>query len=362
MMFSSRIKTASKEILKVTEKISRGELATKVELKGKDEIILLADGVNHMIEEMQELIGHISKASDEISDSSNTVEESTTSFFELSEGINLAILEIKSGTKVLDRDVAHTLGQMEKLSEKMCKVSDDVNMLQRNAEKTEKKVSLGMNLMQNLIKSAKEVSQTTALVREDVNGMAAKSGEIFGFINVINEIAEQTNLLSLNASIEAARAGEAGRGFSVVAEEIRHLAEQSLVSANKIKVIVDEIVNSTEAAVECVQEADEKVCVQMGAVEESNQAFIDIQQSMDILVETLGAIDKNVEEMEFERKETLEAVSSISAISEETTASIADVSEIAEQQVNTVKELSESAAGLSKHAEFLTKVISKFKL
>lgn len=362
MVFARRFKTANREILKVTGKISQGELSAKVELKGKDEFILLADGINDMIAEMQELIGHISQASDEILASSNTVEESTTSFFELSEGTNQAVLEVKSGTEVLDRDASNTLGQMENLSEKMCKVSGDVNMLRGNAEKTEKKVSLGMDLMQNLIKSAKEVSESTVLVHENVNSMAEKSGEIFEFIDVINEIAEQTNLLSLNASIEAARAGTAGRGFAVVAEEIRHLAEQSLGSANEIKLIVDDIVNSTKIAVECVQKADEKVHVQMDAVKESNQAFVDIQQSMNVLVETLDSIDKNVEEMESERKEALEAVSSISAISEETTASISNVSEITKQQVNTVKELSESATRLSRRAEFLTKVIAKFKM
>ena len=362
MVFARRFKTANREILKVTGKISQGELSAKVELKGKDEFILLADGINDMIAEMQELIGHISQASDEILASSNTVEESTTSFFELSEGTNQAVLEVKSGTEVLDRDASNTLGQMENLSEKMCKVSGDVNMLRGNAEKTEKKVSLGMDLMQNLIKSAKEVSESTVLVHENVNSMAEKSGEIFEFINVINEIAEQTNLLSLNASIEAARAGTAGRGFAVVAEEIRHLAEQSLGSANEIKLIVDDIVNSTKIAVECVQKADEKVHIQMDAVKESNQAFVDIQQSMNVLVETLDSIDKNVEEMESERKEALEAVSSISAISEETTASISNVSEITKQQVNTVKELSESATRLSRRAEFLTKAIAKFKM
>lgn len=362
MVFARRFKTANREILKVTGKISQGELSAKVELKGKDEFILLADGINDMIAEMQELIGHISQASDEILASSNTVEESTTSFFELSEGTNQAVLEVKSGTEVLDRDASNTLGQMENLSEKMCKVSGDVNMLRGNAEKTEKKVSLGMDLMQNLIKSAKEVSESTVLVHENVNSMAEKSGEIFEFIDVINEIAEQTNLLSLNASIEAARAGTAGRGFAVVAEEIRHLAEQSLGSANEIKLIVDDIVNSTKIAVECVQKADEKVHIQMDAVKESNQAFVDIQQSMNVLVETLDSIDKNVEEMESERKEALEAVSSISAISEETTASISNVSEITKQQVNTVKELSESATRLSRRAEFLTKAIAKFKM
>ena len=362
MVFARRFKTANREILKVTGKISQGELSAKVELKGKDEFILLADGINDMIAEMQELIGHISQASDEILASSNTVEESTTSFFELSEGTNQAVLEVKSGTEGLDRDASNTLGQMENLSEKMCKVSGDVNLLRGNAEKTEKKVSLGMDLMQNLIKSAKEVSESTVLVHENVNSMAEKSGEIFEFIDVINEIAEQTNLLSLNASIEAARAGTAGRGFAVVAEEIRHLAEQSLGSANEIKLIVDDIVNSTKIAVECVQKADEKVHVQMDAVKESNQAFVDIQQSMNVLVETLDSIDKNVEEMESERKEALEAVSSISAISEETTASISNVSEITKQQVNTVKELSESATRLSRRAEFLTNAIAKFKM
>lgn len=270
MMFAGRIKTASKEILKVTGKISKGELDVKVQLKGKDEFILLADCVNHMIAEMQELIGYISQVSDEILASSNIVEASTDSFMGLAEGTNRAILEIKGGTEILDQDAVHTLGQMESLSGKMCQVSDDVNLLRGDADRTGQKVSEGMELMQNLSKSAKEVSEITALVCENVNEMAEKSGEIFDFIKVINEIAQQTNLLSLNASIEAARAGADGKGFAVVAEEIRRLAEQSLHSANEIKGIVDEIIGSTKIAVGCVQQADEKVSVQMRAVEESN--------------------------------------------------------------------------------------------
>lgn len=360
--FSGRIRGSIREILRKTDKVATGDLTIKVRLKGKDEFILLAGGINHMIGEMQELIGHISKVTDEVVGAADTVENSSASFRELAEGIHQAISEIEIGTQSLDEDAGHSLSQMQQLSDKICHVSEEINMLKADNQKTEKTINDGMDLMQRLSESAQETSEITSRVRSNVNMMAEKSGEISGFVKVINEIAEQTNLLSLNASIEAARAGEMGRGFAVVAEEIRHLAEQSLSSSMEIEKNVKDILTSTEDAVNCVWEADSKVAAQLQIVNESNQAYEEIQNRVNVFTSTLTTIESNVTEMDLAREETLAVVSGISAVSEETVANTTSVSEIAAACVKTVDELGSAASKLTGHAEVLAKVVAKFKM
>lgn len=361
-LFAGRIHGTIREILRKTDKVALGDLTAKVSLKGKDEFILLADGINHMIGEMQELIRHISRVTDEVVSAADTVETSSASFRELAEGIHLAISEIEIGTQSLDEDAGHSLSEMRELSDKICRVSEEINLLKEDNQKTEKTISDGIDLMQRLSESAQETSEITLRVRNNVNVMSEKSGEISGFVKVINEIAEQTNLLSLNASIEAARAGEMGRGFAVVAEEIRRLAEQSLASSMEIEKNVTDILGSTEDAVNCVQEADLKVAAQMQIVKESNQAYEEIWNRINVFSTALSAIESNVKEMDSARAETLEVVSGISSVSEETVANTTSVSEIAGAQVKTVDELGAAASKLTGHAEILAEVVAKFKM
>ena len=132
---------------------------------------------------------------------------------------------------------------------------------------------MGVDSVSELTGTAQSTTEITTHVVEAIGLLETKTRSIGQIIGVINGIAEQTNLLSLNASIEAARAGEAGRGFSVVAEEIRKLADQSLGSAKQISKIVDEIVANMGEVVNVAKKAEDVVKQQEESVSNTTNSF-----------------------------------------------------------------------------------------
>ena len=166
----------------------------------------------------------------------------------------------------------------------------------------------------------------------------------------------------MNASIEAARAGEAGRGFAVVASEIRKLADQSMESANRIHGIINEIVMTTQNAVNTAKQADAIVQEQQEAVNDTTGAFKTMEQQMSILLNELDSILLGVEEMDKTRAATLAAIEEISAVSEQTAASATSVTNMVVQQLEGVEELNQNSEKLASSAEELGQAVSQFKV
>jgi len=193
-----------------------------------------------------------------------------------------------------------------------------------------------------------------------IEELQESSKSIGNIIGVINEIAEQTNLLSLNASIEAARAGEAGRGFAVVAGEIRKLADQSVESANKIRIIIEEINSKTKATVTTAKQAESVVAVQEKSLKNTLTVFIDIQEQVVELVTNVNNIAIGVNDIADTKSETLLAIENISAVSEETAATAEEVTETATRQMQAVEDLNRAAESLNKNASALSQAIDLF--
>ena len=219
-----------------------------------------------------------------------------------------------------------------------------------------------MGTMKILNEKSYSTAEITNVVIESIVNLEALTQSIGMIVNAINEIASETNLLSLNASIEAARAGEAGRGFSVVASEIRKLADQSMESANEIKKIIEDIVKTTQHAVDIAKEADNIVQEQQTAVDDTTDAFRTMRKQVGLLTQQLESILAGVEAMDKTRSATLAAIEEISAVSEQTAASTTSVSEMVTQQLEGVEQLSQNSERLSSSAEELEKAIGQFTI
>ena len=216
--------------------------------------------------------------------------------------------------------------------------------------------------MEKLNESAKSTYDITQNVISSIEVLAEKSKSIQEIVNVINSIAEETSLLSLNASIEAARAGEAGRGFTVVAEQIKKLANQSISASDEIHHIIDEIVLNTESAVEAAKRSEDTVSVQEKAVEITARSFHDINEKVSVLVDTLATISTNMENMEQDRKSTLASVESISTISTETAAGTSNVTTTTNEQLSAIENLEQEASNMQKLSEKLTELMAGFRI
>ena len=208
-------------------------------------------------------------------------------------------------------------------------------------------------------KSETTVSITKTLV-ENINNVQERSSAIEGFIDTINSIAKQTNLLSLNASIEAARAGENGRGFMVVAEQIRKLADESMQAGRNIKKIVESILATTEKTTESAREAETIVFEQAGALQETIEVFGEINECVETLVNGLKDIADNMQLMSGEKEQVQDSISHISIVTEQAAVVTEEITSTLDKQVKIVSDLAKNVELLKQEADALDQSISRF--
>ncbi|MDD6291733.1 MAG: methyl-accepting chemotaxis protein [Lachnospiraceae bacterium] len=349
-------------ILRQLRKVSKGDLTVSLKGKHRDEFGLLCDGVNDTVDHMKALIRDVNAVSEQVGVAAVHLAETSGTFMETSQNIQDAVIEIESGVNKLDTGSDNCLNQMDSLSGKITNVSSNADELEKLTNEAGETISAGISSVQTLTKSSEETVTITRNVIESIQELEEQSRSISNIVSAINDIAEQTNLLSLNASIEAARAGEAGRGFSVVAEEIRKLADQCLASAGQISHIVDDIVTRTGNVVSIARKAEEAVASQSSVVETTTDSFRQIDQLVAQLIQALQIISNNVQEMNGARNETLSAIESISDASSQTAECSTSVHTAAGTQMEAVKNLDEASRSLTEKAEKLLDALATFQI
>ena len=359
-LIATSMSTAIHKIMNELEKAAKGDLTVVVKSKRKDEFKVLAESINNMIGKMKQLIEETKSVSLTVDDSAKTVTVSAKTLLDATRDITDSISGIEIGIVQQANDSESCMRQMDVLSEKINIVSDNSNKISEIAEGTKEIVQTGLNTIDELTSNVKDTVDITNAVIVGIQALQVSSKSIGNIIGVINEIAEQTNLLSLNASIEAARAGDAGRGFAVVAGEIRKLADQSVDSANKIRMIIEEIDSKTKATVTTAKQAESVVAIQEKSLKNTLAVFIDIQDQVVELVTNVNNIASGVNDIADTKAETLLAIENISAVSEETAATAEQVTETATRQMEAVEDLNRAAESLNKNASALSQAIDLF--
>ena len=354
------INSNMRSITKRLKLVAGGNLTVEMKTKGRSEFTKLNVHIAEVIINTRELLQHLNgiinlvdKAADEVAKVSQQMGVS-------SKGIIETLGDIDQGVSTQAEDSHHCLVQMDSLSKTIEEINEEMRSTVESSSHTKDVVNKSIATMDGLTDQTKDTIDITGKVKEDIQLLVQKSREISGFVEIISDIASQTNLLSLNASIEAARAGEAGRGFAVVAEEIRKLADGSREAANEIKKVVETIDLQTADTVKTALKAEAIVKDQAAMVEEMKAGFQEIYESTDEIIREIKRITQNVENMNSQRGETLEAISSITAASEETAASSANVYNIAQGQEKIVTALDEASKELKEKMEELGKALSLF--
>ena len=362
IVVSNSIGSTVKSISNGFEQAAQGDLTVAIKSKRKDEFGALSASANKMMENTKRLLLKISATADSLKKSSVDIGGASGSLVTASENITNSVDEIRQGLDQQANDAGDCLAEADKLTEKIEVVRENVKAIDDMAADADESVKNGIQAVENLKTKANETVEVTKSVIVDIEALAAETSSIENIIATINDIASQTNLLSLNASIEAARAGEAGKGFSVVAEEIRKLAEQSAVSAGEIGTIITAVSAKTEKTAGAAKHAEEIVKQQEEAVATTLSEFNIINENVKTIASHLKEIGLQVVEMEKAKVNTLSAVDGISAVSEEAAASSTEVGETALAAQNAAKNLNEVVKDLSIAADSLTTELTGFKL
>jgi len=348
--------------ISVLEKAAEGDLTGSVSLKRRDEFGVLGHSINGMIHNMKQLLNKVDQISGLVQSSSDDVTETSELLVSSSDEICNAMNEIESGTSSQAQEAEKCLGQMAGLADRINNLTKNAGAIENISHNTKAYVNQGFEIIAKLDQRSKDTQAVTEAVIDGINKLNDESRDIRDIVEVISSISDQTSLLSLNASIEAARAGDSGKGFSVVADEIRKLAEESMQAVGKISDIITRINNQTELTVETAKRAEQIVGAQQEALTTTITLFDNINRHVEDLAGNLDGIMEGIGQMSAVKDQTLSAIKSISDVSDRSASSTSQISATIVNQLEAVKNLSGNATTLNNNSRDLLDAVTQFKL
>lgn len=361
-LISLRMTKPIKGLSRFMKEVSKGDFSNRTDINTGDELEDLGNNINSMMENISGLIGNVDGTLQNVLEASDNIynmsEITTTSIGDVSSAIG----EVSTGSTNQAQGIHVANISADELSCKMADVSHHTDKIKQLSNNTEKLSSDGLNMVSLLIEKSNKTKENSDLSSDIVREMAESITNINIMSNAIVEITEQTNLLSLNASIEAARAGEMGKGFAIVAEEIRLLSEQSKKTTDDILVMVNEIIAKAKNAEEAMNESKKVLEEQDAAVEKTEEVFKNILKAVIELSAGVNEVQHLNNEMVNEKDAVINQMDNIAKISEETAAVSEEVSASAEEVNATMGELVEYAEKLKNMGNKLSEEMKKFIL
>ena len=346
-------------------KIKSGEYENCRECKvykkvNKNEIEKLGAWFNKFADVLRELIKDMIDMSTNLSASSQELTATGEELSASAEEIGDAMQTVASGAEEQSAQVEETSATITELRKQISSVNKNSDDMTERAENVMNNIESGNQALSSSEKSIFKVKNNTKTTAEAIDSLGQSSEKIGDIVNLINGISEQTNLLALNAAIEAARAGDAGRGFSVVAEEIRELAEQSSEATDDISNLIKSIQKDVDKAVENMDENEEAVEESVEAINITASSFGEITNEAEDLETLIINIRNEVEKMNQNSVHVKESVDEISDVSEQAAANAEEVAASSEEQAASTQTVVDASEELVNMVERLNDIVSRF--
>ena len=355
------IKSGVNAVLKGAKEGEARNLAYRIPEDRTDEFGIIAVSFNHMFEEIRDMTKEIQASADVVGQSASQLTETAEQSAEATQSIAQSITEVAGSTQEQMDYVTKTKEEVDAFSEGVGKSLDTMNTIRSHVEITTQMTQEGGKLVQATVEQMHSIADTVEHSSAVIEKLGERSKEIGAIIDTISGIAEQTNLLALNAAIEAARAGEHGRGFSVVAEEVRKLAEESQEAATKISDLIAAIQKETGAAVSAMETGRAEAEKGRANVQSTGEGFKAIMERIEGIHNDTQLIMGTMQNIDESGKKIVGYTDNIHGSSQKISSSTETVSAAAEEQSAGMEEIAAGSRQLAEQAQKLKDALGKFR-
>lgn len=318
----------------IIEEVAEGDLTKRIDVTSRDEIGQMAERFNIFMERLHATILQVAESSKQVASAAQMLDTSAE--------------QMAAGAEEVSAQVSSAATASEQMSATSGEIAQNCTRAARSSEKANESARAGGDVIQQTVLIMNQISERVKRSAEIIKSLGTRSDQIGEVVGLINDIADQTNLLALNAAIEAARAGEHGRGFAVVADEVRKLAERTTEATKEIGETIEAMQRETKSAVASMEEGVREVERGTGEAAKSGEALTDILTQISTVSSEVGQIAAASEEQTATTNEMANNIQQISEVMRETSNRIQDNANASSQ-----------LAGLSKDFE---KVVGQFKL
>ncbi|AWX57575.1 methyl-accepting chemotaxis protein [Brevibacillus brevis] len=342
--------------------VEKKDLTQTISIRRKDEIGDVATAVNAFITDlhgmMQNINGYTGQVGTVSETSATKAHEARIAFGQVASSFQ----EVATGTENQQHSAEESARAMEEMAIGIQRIAEASSTMAESSKHMANEAVAGNQSVEKVSGQMDSINRSVSHSADVVRSLDSRSAEISQIVEVIASIASQTNLLALNAAIEAARAGEQGRGFAVVADEVRKLAEQSNDSANQIANLITEIQRETTSAVQAMDEGTREVEAGIQIAHETGEAFRRIMDSTQDVADQVQEISSVAEQMSAATEQVTASILQLSSIAKESAESASSVAASTEEQRISMNQLSTSAEQLNQMAKELQQMINRFTL
>lgn len=339
----------------------RGNLTVRSTIRKKDEIGQLAQSFNQMMAQITVLVTQTNQSAQDVLMTAGELSDASKKTAISAREIAVATEEIANGATSLAVEAEKGSDLTSEIGQQMQQVMSANQEMGSAAAEAEQASRQGTSYMNSLIEKTGLTEEMTRSMVEKVDRLKDSTSSIRKILDLLNNITKQTNILSLNATIEAARAGTAGKGFMVVADEIRKLADQSRQSIDVVGQITETIQREIDETVGVLSEAYPIFQEQIQSVKEANQIFLTVQGQMGDFVGRLGTVTNSIGKLESSQVVLSEAMGNVSAVAEEASATSEEVASLSNEQTNISEGLVRLSDKLETVSTGLRETLSRFR-
>ncbi|WP_068673796.1 methyl-accepting chemotaxis protein [Oceanobacillus sp. Castelsardo] len=351
------------KLSEIASEAANGNLNQEVPIPSSDdEIRALSVSVHTMLRNLNQIVLNIDKNFQHTNETVLQMKETSNQSAEHSGAIRTAIYEISSGAEQSAEAIQSTAESVEMATDLAVKVQEKAEQSKEKSSTMLQTLKESKLVFHQLVDGINLLATEQVASLKDVEHLKQNAKQVEAIVSMVGEIAGQTNLLALNASIEAARAGEQGRGFSVVAEEIRKLADESAKAVENISSLISSIQHDVQLVVDKINSNVEVAKKESSNGKKTNEAMNQMEQSVNDVAEEIGNISELVDNQLQLIQHTVRQSQEVAAIAEETSAGAEEVNAAVQEQSAIIEKVEQLSYNIEVQAEQLNQQINQFEI